>query len=319
MNSSVNSYDDLTVIKGIGQAREKWLQDTFNIRTYKDLAELSVSKIESKLKAEGKIVSRSAIESWITEARELIPESVALEQIDDQPTPGDVARNLNSSGRQNGWKPFATFLVYFQKRENKEHELAFQTLVHFMEEDRETSWPGIEINGISAWLLRQISDHVEFPNDKAAKKVIQPELSAEKTISDAEIKIDQVRIFQPAGSGSPTYKFEAEQLLAGELESDIPFKLEVDFDLKGDSAGKVSREGIACIARCFEYNNNTKDSALLVESAPQNLEAGKLAYTFDLPKANLSSGDYRLVLLVTNKETTRLTPDFLDLKSIIVQ
>jgi hypothetical protein len=319
MNSSGNSYDDLTVIKGIGKAREKWLRDTFKIHTYRDLTDLSVSKIESQLKAEGKIVSRNAIEGWIKEANEFIPEVAASERIDDRPTPGDMARNLNSSGHQNGWKPFATFLVYFQKRENKEQEIAFQTLVHYMEEDRETSWSGIEINGISAWLLRQISDHVDYSNDVAPTKIEEPEESAQKALSNAEIKIDQVRIFQPAGADTPAHQFETEQLLKGELESNRPFRLEVDFALTGESAREVSKEGIACMARCYEYDNNTKASALLAEAKHLNLKAEKLTYTIDLPEASLSSGDYRLVVMVTDNQTARLTPDFWDLKSIKVQ
>ena len=73
------------------------------------------------------------------------------------------------------------------------------------------------------------------------------------------------------------------------------------------------------MARCYEYDNNTKASALLAEAKPLNLEADKQTYTIDLPKASLASGDYRLVVMVTNKQTARLTPDFWDLKSIKVQ
>ncbi|MCK4471724.1 MAG: hypothetical protein KAW49_08045, partial [Anaerolineae bacterium] len=71
MNSSYREDEDLTVIKGIGPARQQWLRESFNVRTYGDLAVLSADEIESRLKAEGRIASRSEIEQWIARAQEL--------------------------------------------------------------------------------------------------------------------------------------------------------------------------------------------------------------------------------------------------------
>ena len=68
MNLSDNSLDDLTMIKGIGPARQRWLKESLDVRTFGDLAALSADEIESRLKADRQIASRETIEAWIAQA-----------------------------------------------------------------------------------------------------------------------------------------------------------------------------------------------------------------------------------------------------------
>jgi hypothetical protein len=318
MNSNENAFDDFTAISGIGPARQIWLRDTFGIHTYQELAELTVSQIESKLKAEGKIVSRKAIESWIDQARDLMPESAASEQVKERPVAGELAERLNSAGHRNGWEPFASFLVYFQTREKDQDQLAYRTLVHYMEEDRETSWPGIEVRGISAWMLGQISDLVDLPKLEEREEVEQPAPASPKAVSLPEIKIDQVRVFQPATADAPAHHLKAGQAFVGELERDRPFRLVVDIGLTGEAAGELAEQGLICLARCYEYDSRTRASALLSESPPLGLERGKLDYTFEIPDASLPHGDYRMWVVVTTMQTDLLAPDFLELPGLKV-
>jgi hypothetical protein len=71
MNTSNKKRDDLTEINGIGPVRQEWLRESLDVYTFRDLAVLSVDEIESRLKTEGKIISRSEIEAWIDQAQEL--------------------------------------------------------------------------------------------------------------------------------------------------------------------------------------------------------------------------------------------------------
>lgn len=71
MNTSNRKSDDLTKINGIGPVRQEWLRESLDVYTFRDLAVLSVDEIESRLKTEGKIISRSEIEAWIDQAQEL--------------------------------------------------------------------------------------------------------------------------------------------------------------------------------------------------------------------------------------------------------
>jgi hypothetical protein len=66
-----NKWDDLTAIANIKETRQDWLRKTLNVQTYRDLATLSVDEIEARLKADGKIASRSMIQGWIDKAKEL--------------------------------------------------------------------------------------------------------------------------------------------------------------------------------------------------------------------------------------------------------
>ena len=50
MGVSRPAIEDLTVISGIGKARQEWLRKTFHVRTLLDLAKLSADDIEAKLK-----------------------------------------------------------------------------------------------------------------------------------------------------------------------------------------------------------------------------------------------------------------------------
>lgn len=69
MNSSKKEYDTLTSIKGISRARQQWLRDSFNVRTFADLAALSPDEIEAQLKAEGRNATRRDVEEWIAQAQ----------------------------------------------------------------------------------------------------------------------------------------------------------------------------------------------------------------------------------------------------------
>jgi hypothetical protein len=318
MTSNEIAFDDFTAIRGIGSTRQKWLRDTFDILTYQELAELTESEIEGKLKAEGKIASREAIKSWLVQARDLIPETVAARQTIEGPVADELTEKLNSTGHKNGWAPFASFLVYFQTRDKDQDQSAYQTLVHYMEEDREANWPGIEVNRLTAWMLEQIGDTVDISDIEINKEEEHPQDDASAIESMADIKIDQVRIFQPTSADEPAYQINAGQSFEGELTSNQPFRFVVDFGLSGGIAGDIAEQGITCLARCYEYENQTSSSALLSESLPTNLKAGKLDYTFEIPEASLPPGDYSMWVVVTTKRTDRLIPDFLELPKLTV-
>jgi len=314
MQSSKNSFDNFKSITGIGPAREKWLQDTFNIHTYQELAKLTASQIEQKLKEEGKIVSRKSIESWIEQARELIPDVPTNRQVEEEGVAKELVEKFGSSGFQNGWRPFASFLVYFQSRAQEKGRLDYQTLVHYMEQDREAFWPGIKAKELTNWMLDHIGEIVEFPEGE--KEDLSESL--QKSKPPAEIKINQVRIYQPVSDHLPAHQIVADKKEAGELVSNRPFRFVVDFDLKGKAAKQVTELGIKCLARCYEYDKGTKTSALMAESPWQKLEAGKLKYSFDIPETSLPKGDYRIWVMVTTLQTELLTPGFVELTAFTV-
>lgn len=79
-NRNGKKYDDLTRIRGIEAAKQQWLRESFKVYTFRDLARLSVDKIESRLKAEWHSISRKEIQEWIAQARELAAIELSLQQ-----------------------------------------------------------------------------------------------------------------------------------------------------------------------------------------------------------------------------------------------
>ena len=316
MSPNLNIQDDLSAIKGIGPARERWLRDNFDVKTYQELAKLSISQIETRLKVEGKIVARKDIESWLNQARDLQAKSGASKQEHAGSAQGVLAHKLNSAGHENGWEPFASFLVYFQTRE-VDKKIAYQTFVHHMEKDQETSWPGIETSGLSAWMSQQIRDYLDLhPEDAAGASPAE----SQKIRPLPEITIHEVRIYQPSTAKLPIHSVKAGQFFRGELQADQPFHVGVDFSLSSKVAVDGVENEITCFARCYgcQYTLSTRISSLCAENSPFRLETGKLNYTINLPEASLPCGDYHLVIIITNSQTHRLLPDFLELASIRV-
>jgi hypothetical protein len=139
----VANQDELTLIKGIGEARQQWLRDRLNVVSFQALAALSVEEIEAQLKEDNQIVSRAAIESWIAQAARLA---------------GSSAPRHPAMSRESGWKPVASFVVEFQ-----EHEVEGErrTRVHHVEADKNRMWSGIEHEELCAWMVQQLGGQAD--------------------------------------------------------------------------------------------------------------------------------------------------------------
>ena len=59
-NSNNKEYDDLTVITGIKEARQRWLRKSLKVCTYADLAALSEDQIAAQAKSERLLIPRSS-------------------------------------------------------------------------------------------------------------------------------------------------------------------------------------------------------------------------------------------------------------------
>lgn len=160
-------HDELTAIKGIGASRQKWLQKTFNVQTYRDLADLSAEEIESRLKAEGKIVSRAEIETWIAQAKHLATSAV----------------------KDDGWQPIASFVVEFQEHEAESGIVEQRTRVHHVESDHTQLWAGIEQQAFCRWMIEQLGDKAPPPSLQKPLPVIE-----EARIEQAAAKMEALTV-----------------------------------------------------------------------------------------------------------------------------
>lgn len=144
-------YDDLTAIKGIGETTQAWLRKNLNVRRYSDLTALSAGDVEERMKAEGRIISRGKIDTWIAQAQELAA-SAAADQSAADPDESEAA------GRRI-WKTIATFVVVFEGQEI-EGQLIVRSEAHHMEADRTQHWTGVQPAELGRWIIAQLGEHV---------------------------------------------------------------------------------------------------------------------------------------------------------------
>jgi hypothetical protein len=145
---------ELSDITGIGPARARWLEVTFGVRSFRDLAALSPDDIERKLKAKGRVgVSRRTIESWVAEARaKASEEKPTQERAALAKHPGRMV----AAERPDEWKPVASFVVEFQAPAEQRVEGQWRTAVHHIEGDRTQAWSGLSCEQLCEWMIEQL-------------------------------------------------------------------------------------------------------------------------------------------------------------------
>jgi hypothetical protein len=295
-NPAIPRDDDLTTIKGIGSARQQWLRESFNIRTFQDLAALSVDEIDSRLKAEGQIASRSKIAQWIAQAQGLAAIEPAP-QTRMRPAGSKVTViNTPPGEKGDGWRPFASFVVEFQTRQVEGRATEQRTTVHYMEGDRGETWPGIKSRQLGQWMLDQIGDR-SLPKtepDKVPSGTAYP-----ATAPPVTVQIAQAQAFQPPQAETPTALGKAGRPFLGFVRSSEPFALKVLFGLGGHAAINVTQKQITYRAQFHAYDLSTGKRTRLGDSEPDTLIEGELSYSATLPEITLQPGMYRLQILTT--------------------
>jgi hypothetical protein len=307
MKSSERAYDDLTVIAGIKQARQRWLREVLGVHTYQDLATLSASQIQSRLKADGQIVSRSAIEGWLIKAKELAS-STGSSAV---PTLQSTGQAANSPGSEQGWKPFASFVVEFQAREVEGQAYERRTAVHYMEQDVGADWPGIESSRLCHWMVDQIG------GEAGLAEVASAEAPRARGPS-SKIAIRRVRIHQLAQAEAPAHEISPGERFLDSVRAGQPFWLEVESEITCLPPGGVAAEQIECLACGYAYDEARKTTLPLGENGPRALQRGKHVYTFALPEATLPTGKYRLVLSLTPQDSALVIPDYIEVPNFTV-
>jgi hypothetical protein len=180
--------DDLTTIRGIGDARAEALAEDFGVETFADLAALHAEDIASAFRARGQRVKPEAAALWIAEA---------------------VRR---SKIRSEGWEVAALFIVYFEQRPG-----ALRTAVRRVDTDTDTEWSGHVPSDVGAWMAEQLDEVPPTPDTSAAG--MQPEESGEL--------VTGLRLYQPPGADRP-HAIADDGNIHQLVEANAPFVIELD-------------------------------------------------------------------------------------------
>lgn len=268
MRSDTVNQDDLTILKGIGPARQQWLRDSFAVQTFADLAALMPDDVEQRLKVDGQIARREAIEEWLAQAQALAT--------------GVSARETDETAEPNPeWRPFASFVVEIQAWEADAQESVLRTAVQHIETDNNAAWHGIEREKLCEWIISQVDREVErFTKQQTA-------VSAPK----APLMIEQVEIWQPP---APQKTIEAQRPLPIILQSQQPFTLTTNIiPTQQETAVEIGHFVVQFDAR----NLLSGKQWSLGETV--EITASDLPTIAQLPSISLPSGQYRLMTRIS--------------------
>lgn len=301
--------DDLTVINGIGTARQTWFQETFGVRRFADLAALSVDRVEAALK-EGKRtpVTRSDIEGWLAQAGEL-----AAERSKEAP------KSAAPSDTEPDWTPFASFVVEYRCRDAADPAERHQTHIHHVEGDVSETWQGLQGESLGPWMLDHAQKLAEPEPEAAAGEGDSEPETADMTLpvdADVRVEVTEVRIRKP-NDAAPSSPSEAGPPTLGPIRDMDPFALDADFELTGSGAADLTERVIPFMCQFYARDLATGASLHLGDAIPGNLTAGQVVYQATLHFARLQAGAYRLHVLVIIQTSPPL-PGHLDLSVLQV-
>lgn len=295
----VDKLDNLAEIKGIGPIRQRWLRETFQIRTYHDLTLLSAEEIESQLQAEGRAAPRKEINAWIDQARELADATTTeLSKQAGAFTTTIAAKAVNVMPEfEKDWRPIASFAVEFQENIGKDANNQMdkhRTSVHHMETDTDAMWAGIENEKLCRWMVDQLGQGSGSSNTH-----ISGNDAATKPMTATQVYIQEVRLYQPAQANTPMAIGKTDQPFQAEIKSSQPATLEAIFYLP-EIAGAADIKLVTYTAQFTLRPLGTRPTDFVIgETATVNLKAGSPTQMARLPDANLQPGIYRLRVQVT--------------------
>lgn len=311
MNVKEREHDDLTVIKGIGPARQQWLQDSLNVRTFHDLSTLTVAEIETRLKAEGQIASPTEIEQWLIQA-------------------GELAEAAGQTPAAEGeWEWLKAFVVEFCIRRTEEQIQQRELRVYPLKVSRKGDWldngetrrrPITFERGtrLYPWMVEQLNEPAwQEPEAEPPPQFETPPVEASRAQVPAPgmpplvaptIEVKQLAVFQPLQAEVPAIVGRPGRPFTGFITGGEPFAVEATFALAGTPAAKNGSGRTACWANFYVRNMATGSSTSLGDTEVNELSPEETVHKLRLPEITLPPGRYHLgvqVMLRTQPPAAR--------------
>jgi hypothetical protein len=297
--SKKTTHDELTAIKGIGEATARCLREALQVDRAGDLLAHSVEEIEAALKGGARAVSRDRIEDWLARASEL-------------------NEREESTLPQDEWTAFAAFVVEFQGKPAQDGTMERRTTVHHMKDGKEETWPSFERVKPWRWMLDRVGEQSKaesvepapvetpapaLPPEPATQVVTAPTPHAPRA---AAVEITGIRAFQPPSSDKPLTVASDNRMHSVTVKGGQPVLFELSVQLGGPDADTMASAHSQLNAEIYTYNRSTTGKTHLCEVGGESAARDNMSYTMRLPETTLERGTYRLECLATLEGTPRL-------------
>jgi hypothetical protein len=313
MSVSEKQRDDLTVIKGIGPVREKWLAETLAVSSFGELAALSVDEMEAELKAAGKIASRHEIETWIAQAREIAAANVEARPIEIEKetnsfVENDAVERLKKVDKTTGpvalsteeaWKPKASFVIEFQTRKGLDQAAEWQTVIQYMESDIEASWTGIKTAELGQWIGEQ-ANIAKLAQSQPADQSLPAQIESIAAFP-IDVNAIEVRLIQPPDYSTTIDMATPGRSFLGHVQHEKPVTLEVALEFAERTGGQVLLSVLDYSAKCRLRNLSTRKGPYLLDMEVDPSISEQLSYKTKLSDISLEPGMYELGILISGR------------------
>ncbi|GJM42069.1 MAG: hypothetical protein DHS20C20_23510 [Ardenticatenaceae bacterium] len=315
MSRKDNDYDDLTVIDQIGSKRQSFLRENLQIRTYLDLATITIEEIQTQLCAQNKSVARDKIETWIEEAGKLAREGDGDAEpipVDAELAVGKVIKQPTAPKKAGAWKDYASFMVYFESREIDGAQEKRIKVSH-LEEDKSNVWAELTAEHF-LWMLNQAGEGLVH-----TPQTVEEETKEAPPEGKAKVKVTQVKLFQPPDAKEPLVTSTGHSNPAQEnISAGDPFSLEVLFSLGGEAAKFIARQEAAYTVQAVANEIKSKTGINLGGIEPEVLIEGTFDYSVRLPEMILDPGVHQLWAMVRILATNTI-PNFLEGPTVMAE
>ncbi|MEM9903727.1 MAG: hypothetical protein AAF921_01710 [Cyanobacteria bacterium P01_D01_bin.44] len=273
------------IIAGETEATETEAVETEAVETEAAETEFAEAEAAETEAVETEAVETEAVEAEAAEAEiaETAPEQT-VQPVDAKPTNAPVDASTAAE-----WSTSGLFTVEVQTR-RIQNQVERQIIVRHVETDRTQQWSNVEELAWSRWILAQTP----------APLTPSPVLTDVPSESPITAEINAIRLFQPPKNGNPIGIELTQPHIPSLIRSGEPFTLEITFELVGSALTETPQSPKSYLLQSFTKRLTPPHSLeLLSEAQPLPLVDNQTLYTSSLPAASLTSGLYRLQVLIT--------------------
>ncbi len=289
--------DDLTRIKDIGLARQKWLNE-HGIHTYAELAGADPNWICEQLKNEGKPVpvSLELVRCWMEEASTMAA-APPLSEPSTNVIPIQPQNLLPPT--EDGWEEFASFYVSYQHKRQVEHptlrtQVVYRTYADHIEANDNQQWEGIEGENLCSWIMSHV-DTIVNENHLAAVPLATSSgkpSSITHSVKPGEIRIVGIRVHDPVGGLAIA---SAGELFKGAVHSQQPLTFNFSLEYQADNKGTKAVDAWDCRLSLYIYEMPGDKLVLKSQEISRRLSESEQTHSVEtIVTLHIPAGLYRI-------------------------